>query len=290
MKKDIAKSIVDNDCFGIRSPLLAHEPIPPQSFAFERDVAKLNDFMKWLESEQAKGILEIIHTPGSLAGGQSSWMNKYIDSAYLQGLRRARAELRRAGFDLSRYGIDPTAQASILAAFHSPVHVEAVAMLYTRIFEDLKTVTSVMNSQIRRELAEALRTGISRGFAEGQGAETIARGIVKSLNGRVDAIGINRSRMITRTEIIRAHHLSNISEYRQMAEDLDVTVKAEFTTAGSVVCPECASLEGKIYKLSQIEGLIPVHPNCRCVAVPYIEGVTNNMKFKINGRKVMSAA
>ena len=42
-----------------------------------------------------------------------------------------------------------------------------------------------------------------------------------------------------------------------------VLMQAEWSTAGDDrVCPECASLEGKVYTLDEIEGLIPVHPNC----------------------------
>lgn len=263
LMRNIKISIVDNNCFGIEASLVVHQPIPERAFSFERDASKLIDFMRWLESEEVQGILELITVPGLQAGAESSWANKYIDSAYLQGIRRARAELKKAGFDLSRFGTDPTSQASIVAMFHSPVHAETVAMLYTRVYEDLKTVANAMNASVRRELAEALRTGISRGFAEGKAADTIARGIVKSLNNGIKKIGMNRARTITRSEIVRAHHQSNIAEYRQMSKDLQVTVKAEFSTANDDrVCPECASLEGRKFTLDEAEGLIPVHPNC----------------------------
>jgi hypothetical protein len=50
-----------------------------------------------------------------------------------------------------------------------------------------------------------------------------------------------------------------------------VTVEAEWSTAGDDrVCGECQGLEGIEYTLDQIEGMIPVHPSCRCVALPVV--------------------
>ena len=51
------------------------------------------------------------------------------------------------------------------------------------------------------------------------------------------------------------------SEYRNAGLS-GVTVMAEWMTAGVGVCPECAALEGKVFSLDTIEGMIPLHPNC----------------------------
>jgi len=48
-----------------------------------------------------------------------------------------------------------------------------------------------------------------------------------------------------------------------------VIMMAEWATAGDDrVCDECASLEGKIFTLEEIESMIPRHPQCRCIALP----------------------
>ena len=74
-----------------------------------------------------------------------------------------------------------------------------------------------------------------------------------------------------RTEVIAAHHSATIAEYRAAGVE-GVEVKAEFSTAGDdLVCELCESLEGQIFELSEIEGLIPRHPNCRCVAIPVVK-------------------
>ena len=43
------------------------------------------------------------------------------------------------------------------------------------------------------------------------------------------------------------------------------------TAGDDRVCEKCAALEGRIFTLDEIEFLIPLHPNCRCLALPYIE-------------------
>ena len=51
----------------------------------------------------------------------------------------------------------------------------------------------------------------------------------------------------------------------------NVIVKAEWMTAGDDrVCPICASLQGQVFSLDEIEPLIPRHPNCRCIALPLL--------------------
>ena len=39
------------------------------------------------------------------------------------------------------------------------------------------------------------------------------------------------------------------------------------------VCPKCEALDGKIFTLDEIEPMIPLHPQCRCIALPYIEDI-----------------
>ena len=48
-------------------------------------------------------------------------------------------------------------------------------------------------------------------------------------------------------------------------------VEAEFQTAGDDrVCPQCAALNGEIYKVEDARGVIPVHPRCRCNWLPVV--------------------
>jgi len=118
----------------------------------------------------------------------------------------------------------------------------------------------------------------------------LARKLVSTINGTgmgelgiTDTLGrfipaARRAEILARTEIIRAHHLGTIQEYRNQGL-FNIVVKAEWKTAGdNRVCTRCASLEGQVFTLDEIEPMIPLHPQCRCIALPYVEEL---LKYKI---------
>ncbi|GAH16467.1 unnamed protein product, partial [marine sediment metagenome] len=73
-----------------------------------------------------------------------------------------------------------------------------------------------------------------------------------------------RTRTIARTETARAQNLG----YAQGMEDIGVE-KLEFSSSAGC-CDECAALDGKVYKVNEAKGIIPVHPNCRCAMLPVV--------------------
>jgi len=93
--------------------------------------------------------------------------------------------------------------------------------------------------------------------------------------GLTDSLGryispMRRASMLARTEVIRAHHLATIQEYRNWGLE-GIRVQAEWSTAGDDrVCSRCMALEGRIFTLDEIEPMIPLHPGCRCISLPYI--------------------
>ena len=263
IKRDIRVSIIDNDVFGIQK-LKANASLPPGSFTFYQDPEKIAAFMQWLLDQEAAGILQVTGRTGRRLASNAGWTDTYIDTAYQKGIRRAYAELHRAGYETPL---------PIEMAFNRPVHVSRVSAAYTRTWEDLKSVVEITNSRIRRAVSETLSERIALGLAEGKNPKVIARELYADLAQVVDSIGINRSRLIARTEVIRAHHKATMEEYRQ-AEVEGVSVQAEFLTAGDDrVCEECASLEGRVFTLAEIENLIPRHPQCRCSAIPAAKSV-----------------
>lgn len=261
LKGDINTSIITNDGFGLKpSPfgrrLRILAAAPYRAFDFPTSAGKVDAFMQWLREQEDEGILELIYGEGREIVGSSEWMNTYIDTAYKKGLRRGNSELVKAGLPSALPGLPAF---SVTAAFNRPIHADRVGLLYTRAFNELEGITDAMDQQISRILAQ--------GMIEGQGPAQLAR----TINDRVDKIGLTRARVLARTETIRAHHVAMINTYRE-AGILGVTVKAEWATAGSNVCPDCAGMQGRVFKLDEIEGLIPLHPNCRCVAIPAMVG------------------
>jgi len=162
-----------------------------------------------------------------------------------------------------------------LGLMKEPIHADRVGVIYLRTFTELQGITEAMDVQISQILAQ--------GLLEGKGARDLADAIANVLLGGTKGSATNiigrfidarrRAEMIARTEIIRAHHLGMIQQYRNWGL-IDVQVQAEWKTAGdNRVCELCSELEGKIFTLDEIEGLIPYHPNCRCLALPWSEEI-----------------
>jgi SPP1 gp7 family putative phage head morphogenesis protein len=125
---------------------------------------------------------------------------------------------------------------------------------------------------------QAISRTLATGLVEGIGGDELAKRLLRD----VENIGINRARMLARTEVIRAHHSATIQSYKNAAVE-NVIIQAEFSTAGDLrVCQKCNDLNGKIFTLDEIEPIIPVHPNCRCIALPYFPTEIEKKKIESN--------
>lgn len=263
----IRKAIVDQDCFGLQNNPTTQALPQRRQFDFPRSQDKVSAFMDWLRKQEDQGILEI--RPGQQVGEavENAWTNQYVQSAYQKGIYRGRQELVQAGYPVP--GIDETG--GIDQAFNQPFHMDRVGLMYTRAFNELKGITDAMDQQISRVL--------SQGIAEGRNPNQIAQLLTRTISGPSGDLGLTdtlgrwvpaerRARILARTEVIRAHHVATIQEYKNWGAE-GVRVRAEWSTAGDArVCPICASLEGQVYDLKTIEGMIPRHPQCRCIALP----------------------
>lgn len=249
LKKQITEAIVDQDCFGlVTSQHSLSLNVEPRQFAFPRNQDKVKSFMAWLKKMEEAGILTVSTKPGRIGQAvEVAWTDMYIDSAYKQGIRNALADMKKGGVDIGiasgELNADP-----VQIQFNLPVHADRVGLMYTRSFSELKGITDVMDQQISSIL--------SQGLLEGRYPLLIA----KQLNDRV-GVSLSKARTLARTEVIRAHHLGSIQEYRN-AGLLGVTIQSEWSTAGWNVCPKCAPMDGKVFSLDKIEGMIPYHPNC----------------------------
>lgn len=244
LKGAINRLLVDDDAFGLRTNL--------RQFDFPRTTDKVAAFMQWLQDQQRRGILEV--TPGvpSRSAAETAWSSLYIRSAYARGMAQGAANLRRQGADV--------APEWVTQSFTRPRLADRAGLAFTRTFEELKGITSEMDRQIARVLAE----GLSQGMAP--------RKIARAMNDRVDKIGITRARMLARTEVVRAHAEASLNTYAE-AGVLGVGVEAEWRTAqDAAVCEECeAAAASGPYPISEARGMIPLHPNCRCAWVPVVE-------------------
>lgn len=278
IKRAAIRSIVINDCFGInQGPTIegaVYSPppqdywkqlikeIPSKEFQTSSNPAKIDGFMKWLHEQEAAGIYQIVNYPRVGPGISPIWTNIYISDSYKHGMLWARLNIKRNPEVMKALGLKPedipTDDASIAAAFNTAVHADRVGTIYTRAYNDIKGITETMDAQISRILADGLIAGDN------------PRKIAKEIADRISAIGIHRATLLARTEVIRAHHLASIQTYRNFGIE-GVKVVAEWNTAGDDrVCELCSPLDGKVFTLDEVEGKIPVHPQCRCGVLPVI--------------------
>jgi SPP1 gp7 family putative phage head morphogenesis protein len=260
---DVLGLNVERDAEKARQVLKIHRPLKihlqKRQFAFLTVEQKQKKFMQWLETEM-ENILEVIDGPsfGLEAAIKKSWMNKYIDSGYKKGLERAYSEMEWAG-------VIPKEPRAIESAFLSPIHAERVGLIYSRAYNDLAGITKQMSAGISRTLGQ--------GMAEGKHPRSIAREMRQyvtpvKIGGKRMLSARKRAEMIARTETVRAHHVANVNSYKAAGLVLGKVMAEWKATPDDRVCEECAALDGKIFKLEKAEGMIPVHPNCRCVLLP----------------------
>lgn len=277
----IYQAIVEEDCFGLQGGFYQLTPPIRQAFAFPRNADKVSAFMAWLQQQIDLGILEVRELTQVGIGVEGAWTNKYIYDSYKRGVIRARYELQKAGFPVP--GIDATGGIEI--SLSTPFHLDRLGLLYTRTFSGLKGITTAMDTQISRVLAQ--------GIADGDGPRLLARKLISTINGTkmgdlaiTDTLGrfipaSRRAEMLARTEIIRAHHNATIQEYRNWAVE-GVVVQAEWMSAGDDrACNRCLDLTGTVFRLDVIEKMIPLHPNCRCIALPWRQSlITRRLRFE----------
>jgi SPP1 gp7 family putative phage head morphogenesis protein len=77
-----------------------------------------------------------------------------------------------------------------------------------------------------------------------------------------------RANLIARTEIIRLANQGNIETMKERGVE-----KVKFLAApeDGRLCEHCKKLDNKIFSIKEAEGLIPIHPRCRCTTTDYYE-------------------
>lgn len=137
--------------------------------------------------------------------------------------------------------------------FYAPVDQRMIDAMAERNLSEIKNLTGDMATRLARTLA----TGISN-------AERVQQLITRVQE--VTQFSKNRAITIARTETLRAANTAAKTRYEQYGVD-----KVEYVAAlDDRVCDECEGLHGKRYNLDDAPEL-PIHPNCRCTLIPYIE-------------------
>lgn len=265
----ILKVVVEEDAFalfdnGTKVTVMVRTP-GRRRFAFRHSAEKVNGFMKWLQEQVDDGILQVSDIENIGQEDLGAWTNRYIKDSYKRGVARAQAQMRAAG---------KVIPAGMPAGFYPPLHIDRLGLLYTRAYTELKGITDDMGKMISKVLA--------KGLAEGLGPREIAKRLNQVISGAGGDLGLTdvlgrfvpaevRADMLARTEIIRAHAEAQLQEFENWGVQ-GVNIKAEFITAGDHrVCPICERYNKTTFTLAEARGLIPLHPRCRCVWIPFIQ-------------------
>ncbi len=279
LKKAVWQSVAINDCFALRDRTtqtvlltlqrenFGVDNLPPRAFEFERSDQKINGFMNWLNEQESKSTLEIFVDP-ALPRGQEAWSDVYVRSSYQQGIADARQDLIAEGVEIATF---TPSDIGLSAAFNQPIHADRIGLIYTRTFNALKGVDAEMDKQISRILAQ--------GLAEGRNPNQLAR----QMTNRIDKIGITRSRLIARTEVVQTHNEATLNEFEVQSAILDEEIFSEWDTAGDERVRETSppdpagnvghrARNGNVYTREVALRLIG-EPNCRCALIPYIESI-----------------
>lgn len=252
------ETVADNDALRLNAKAA-------KRFKFTNDPGRVAEFVEWLRSVIADEVLEVAGVDGRVP--VDGWQKVYVREAYGRGLEAANALAKQSGIVVptGAPGFDDIGE-----LFRLPIHQDTIELLYTRQFEDLRGVTREMATQMSQVLADGLATG-KNNYA-----------ITKALVGRVEKIGMVRGNTIVRTEIIRTHAEATLNRLEGLGIET-VTPLVEFATAADP-CPLCKELEGRSYTIAEARGIIPVHPNCRCVWLPLLRSalaVGNGRVFQL---------
>ena len=151
----------------------------------------------------------------------------------------------------------------------------------TEIVNYYKSHYGTLSTQLTETVQAKLRDLIATGIDEGQSIDNIAKGITEffdepiTVPAKVDDNGetirkeyqIDKNvyaKMLARTEINGATNNGRLYSYQEA--NLVKTVKW-FTNPGA--CPYCEEHSGETFEVAEAIGILPYHPNCRCIMVAY---------------------
>lgn len=249
VERAISQAVVTDDVFGLNpseNPLRLN--MQRGEFRFLSDPNKLQAFMEWLQAEFEKGVLRPV---GGIDG--KPWTAKYIESAYKKAAVRSYSEINREALFDDKSFYEGGKARFLQDALASPEALSKIQLLALRSFEQLRGVTAAMSQGISRVLSD--------GLAHGRHPFEIARAMREEIEGLTSS----RANAIARTEIMHAHAEGQLDAFERLGVE-EVGLVAEWVTAGDEhVCPRCAAHAGMILSIKEAHGLIPLHPNCRCI-------------------------
>jgi SPP1 gp7 family putative phage head morphogenesis protein len=99
---------------------------------------------------------------------------------------------------------------------------------------------------------------VEQGLVQGWGPRKVARALRSELG-----VTASKAETIARTEVMSAYNSAAKTRYKKGG----IEYGQWMATGSDRLCPVCADRNMRVYKLEDI--VIPAHPRCRCMVVPY---------------------
>lgn len=220
--------------------------IPPSFVGSTRD--RLIAFAAWLEDQAGLFILDAARgIDPALAG--VAWIGNFMTRAFRAGISQGDAALRKIGINLRQHAPHTPGQ---LTATETAAMVAAIS----KAVSDMQNVVAETVRRVVSEVGQAIDAG------------NRARQVAMRAGSVIDKVGEIRARVTARVSTIAAHAAATLEAFKAAAIE-SVGVEVEWATAGDGnVCPSCSVMAGRVMPIRDAEGLIPLHPNCRCSFIP----------------------
>lgn len=220
------------------------------------ELAAIELFAQAVQAETERLVWETDPEAGDPGGG---WLLRFVAAAVGKGLLHADNSLSGAG-----YALLPSASGGV------------------SLFQATIDRLAAENFELVRGATADMVAGIRGALVDGVGQRLTTDELAALINGRVDAIGLNRARTIARTEVVRAHAEATLDRLEQHGVG-GVSALVEWDEGQH--CPICTALQTAdngygpgVYTVAQARGIIPVHPNCQCAWLPVVAPLVPNVR------------
>lgn len=136
-------------------------------------------------------------------------------------------------------------------------------MLQAAALAWLRTRIGWAAEQVGEETAGLLAHTLGEGYAAGEGIPQLS----KRIKAVFDFCNDYRAERIARTETIQASAQGAIYGY----EEAGVRQLEFYAALDERACEDCMALHEQRFPIGEAEGIITVHPNCRCIWIPVVE-------------------
>lgn len=169
--------------------------------------------------------------------------------------------------------------------------------LFSRLrsaFDTVKTLAKRAWDEFRGGVA-GMVSGVQRaatdGVLEGKNPQQVVREAIKIVDK-----GFQQAKGLVQTEVTRAHAKGQLVGFvalgvKEVGVLVEWRVKRDANgQIASTVCPSCRAMEGVVLKISEADGLIPLHPRCMCAYSKPRENVKGQKRSKGDIDKAIAKA